>query len=154
MADALGQTARRGQLVVLQDGTNSGYFAGVDSEGHVQTDVNSLPTISHATTSLTHVSGTASTQTTNALVAAPAAGSRIVVCAFVIQNEAATANTMILEDGTADVWRCFAQNQGDGLAMVFAAGREWRLTAATVLNLNLSAATACGYSVAYFVEVV
>jgi hypothetical protein len=85
-----------------------------------------------------------------AIVAAPAAGQSHYVVAFVIQNEAATANTILLSDGTTAVWRCFAQNQGDGLAMVFPAGREWKVGDTKAITINLSAATVCGYSIMYY----
>jgi len=103
---------------------------------------------------LTQISGTAASSGDNSVVAAPSAGNHLVVSAFVVQNEAATANTMILRPGTSSTtaWRCLGQNQGDGLSMVFPPGRCWRLPTATALNLNLSAATSCGYSVSYWSE--
>ncbi len=105
------------------------------------------------TKSLTQVTGTKAASGDQTLVSAPGASTRIVVVAFVVQNEASTAQTIILGNGTASAaWRCFAQNQGDGLALVFKPGFEWRLTANTLLNLNLSAATTVGYSIAYYTE--
>ena len=98
------------------------------------------------------VTGTAATSGDNELIAAPGAGVRIVVTAFVIQNESATATTMILRDGTTAKWRCLGQNQGDGLAVVLPPGRAWKLTANAALNLNLSGANSCGYSVQYYTE--
>jgi hypothetical protein len=97
-----------------------------------------------------HVTGTFAAAGANVLIAAPAAGISIYVTAFVIQNEAATAQTMRLMAAAVAAWRCFAQNQGDGLAMVFPPGREWEIGSAAALNLDLAAATVCGYSIAYF----
>jgi hypothetical protein len=95
--------------------------------------------------------GTKAVSGLNTLIAAPAAGFRIVVYSFVIQNESATATTMELQD-VVTRWRVLGQNQGDGLAMAFDAMQPWRLTAATALTLRLSGANSCGYSVQYAVE--
>jgi hypothetical protein len=112
-------------------------------------------TATPATKTLTQISGSTATSGDQTLVAAPAAGSRIVVTAFVVQNASATASTAKLINGSAGVgWWCLGQNQGDGLAMSFAPGAEWRLTAATALVLNLSGANAHYYSISYFVEAV
>lgn len=119
----------------------------------IASNQSTLPT-SEVAKSLTTISGTVSTSGHNSLVSAPGSGQRIVVVAFVIQNEAATANTMILEDGTTAKWRCLGQNQGDGLALAFASGQCWRLANNAALQLNLSASTACGYSIAYYTEAV
>jgi hypothetical protein len=97
------------------------------------------------------VCGTKAVSGNNTLIAAPATGSRIVVWSFVIQNESATATTMILKDAV-DRYRVLGQNQGDGLAMVFDAMQPWRLNAATALTLNLSGANSCGYSIQYSIE--
>lgn len=86
------------------------------------------------------------------LLAAPGAGQRIVVVAFHLQNESQTGTTIILRDGGSNRWRFLGQNQGDGLAMVFAPGSEWRLSANAALNIVLSGANQCGYSIAYHVE--
>ena len=167
-------STRVGDPVVIQDATNPSYKAAVDASSNlavkaasnsgvdigdvdvlsIAAGTNTIGAVSAATKTLTEVCSTVATSGSNSLVAAPAAGTRIVVCAFVIQNESSTATTMILEDGTTDKWRCLGQNQGDGLAMVFAAGREWRLTAATALQLNLSGNNSCGYSISYFTETV
>jgi hypothetical protein len=95
--------------------------------------------------------GTKAAAGNNTLIAAPAAGYRLVVWAFVIQLEAATATTMILKDAV-DRWRVLAQAQGNGLTMAFDALQPWKLNEATALTLNLSGAYSCGYSVQYSVE--
>jgi hypothetical protein len=102
--------------------------------------------------SLTPVCGTKSSSGDNELIAAPGSGVRIVVTGFVIQNESANATTMILKDGSTNKIRVLGQNQGDGLTHIFTPGREWRLTADQALNLNLSGANQCGYTVFYFTE--
>jgi len=100
-----------------------------------------------------HVSGAVAAAGDTALVAAPGAGNRICVSAFLIQNESAVATTMILRSAaTANAWRAIGQNQGDGFAMVFALARPWKLNANEALNLNLSGANQCNYSVMYYVE--
>ena len=89
----------------------------------------------------------------NEVVATPLTGQRIVVTSFVIQNESQTATTMILRAGTSsNGWRYLAAAQGSYLSMVFAYGHEWRLPANTPLNLNLSGANQCGYSVSWYLE--
>lgn len=102
--------------------------------------------------SISVVTGTKSSSGDNELVAAPGASTRIVVCWVVIQNESSTATTLILRDGTTSKIRVLAQNQGDGLTMVFPADARWKLTANTALNLNLSGANSCGYTVGYYTE--
>ena len=103
---------------------------------------------------LTHISGTKDTSGDNELIPAPGAGKRIVVTSFVIQNESSSATTMILKDGSSNKWRFLGQNQGDYLSKDFGLKQEWRLTANQALNLNLSGNNQCGYSIAYFIEVV
>ena len=104
-----------------------------------------------ANVTLTNISGTTAAAGQTQLVAAPGAGLQIIVNAFVIQNESASATTMRLEAGAAAHWRVLAQNQGDGLSGQFEIGREWELPANTALNLWLSGANSCGYSIAYYV---
>ena len=101
---------------------------------------------------LSWVTGTKTVSGDNQLIAAPASGVRIVVTAILLQNESATATTMILKDGATARIRYLGQNQGDGLLLKFSPGREWKLTAATALNLNLSGANSCGYSIQYYTE--
>jgi len=106
-----------------------------------------------ATATETQVHGTAALNGDNTVIASPGAGSKLVITAFVIQNEAINPVTMQLIDGAGGQgWRCFAQNQGDGLAMSLPFGHPWRLTANTALVLNLSAAQTCNYSIHYYTE--
>ena len=99
------------------------------------------------------LSGT--TAATATIIAAPASGTRIVVQSFVVQNEAATANTIQVHMGAATVgFRCLGQNQGDGLSKDFAKGNEWRGADGTALDITLSAGTAVGYSFLYYVETI
>ena len=101
---------------------------------------------------LNYLSSTVSATGPTQLLAAPGAGQRIVVVAFVLQNESQTGTTIILRDGTSDRWRYLGQSQGDHLSMVFAPGSEWRLSANAALNIVLSGNNQCGYSIAYHVE--
>jgi hypothetical protein len=104
--------------------------------------------------SLSYATGTASTSGDNTLVSAPGASNRLVVTAFVIQNESSTATTMILKTGSTNRFRLLAQNQGDGLSIVFPVGQSWKLGTNEALVLNLSGANSCGYSVQYYTEAV
>jgi len=103
------------------------------------------PTLNYAT-------GTTAAAGQPELIAAPGAGVQIIVTAFVIQNESATATTMRLEAGAVAHFRVLAQNQGDGLSGTFEVGREWELPANTALNLWLSGANSCGYSIVYYTQ--
>jgi hypothetical protein len=109
-----------------------------------------VPTLPN-TPALSFVTGAAAGNGDNTLIAAPAAGLRTVITSLVIQNETTTATTMILKDGTTAIYRCLGQNQGDGLAMNLGI-MPWKLSAASVLVLNLSGANSCGYSVSYYTE--
>ena len=85
-------------------------------------------------------------------------GNRIVVVAFVLQNEVATAQTAQIhaEGAATEGFRLFtpADAAGHGLRMTFPAGREWRLGEDEDLEVTLSAATTVGFSVLYFTEAV
>ena len=105
-----------------------------------------------ADVTLAHISGTTAAAGATQLVAAPGAGLQIVVSTFVIQNESAVATTMRLQEGAVPRWRVLAQSQGSGLAGHFVIGREWVLPADTALNLWLSGANSCNYSVSYYVK--
>lgn len=109
------------------------------------------PTLLEETTT---VNGTGSSSGDNEVVATPGAGYRLVVTTFVMQNESASATTLILRSGTSSTngWRILGQNQGDGLAMALPLGDPWRLGEDEALNLNLSGANQCGYSVRYYTE--
>lgn len=98
------------------------------------------------------VSGAKAESGDNTLITAPAAGDRIVLISFCIQNESSTATTMILKDGATAFRRVLGQNQGDGVAVTYTPGREKRLAGGAALVLNLSGANSCGYSVDYFIE--
>jgi len=81
------------------------------------------------------------------------AGNYIVITAIRVQNEVGTANTVLLKDGATTKGRYYlAASAGAGFDRVYANNRELRLTADTDLILNLSAATAIGYSIEYFLE--
>lgn len=101
-----------------------------------------------------YISGTATTAGDKELVAAPGTGSQLVVTSFIIQNESSTANTMIMKAGSNEHFRVLGQNQGDGYSRDFAAWEFWELGENAALNLNLSTASQCGYSIAYYTEII
>jgi len=102
---------------------------------------------------LTTWNGTRAVAGDNQLVAAPGGSRRIIVTAFVIQNESTTPLIMRLRSGTtANGWRCLGQNQGDGLAMTFGPDSEWRLHPNDPLNLELSDNRVCAISISYYIE--
>ena len=152
-----------GRLAVQADVTVSSIAAGTNNIGDVDVlsiaagdnnignvDIVTMPDAHAARQTLYSISGTTTAIGNTQVVVPPEAGQSHYVVAFVIQNEAATANTLRLMDSTAAKWRCFCQNQGDGLAMSFAAGREWKVGNAQPIMLNLSAATVVGYSLMYY----
>lgn len=98
--------------------------------------------------------GTAASSGDNTLIAAPAAGRRIVVHDIQIQLEAATATTMLLKSGSTTRRRFYAGAIGDGLVLFFSPGKEFRLGTAEALVLNLSGANSVGYTVRYTTEAV
>jgi len=145
-----GSEIRSGKLVITGKlKANSGVDIG---DVTVNNTASNPVVVSMAEETLSWATGTKAASGDNELIAAPAAGVRIVVTAILLQNESATATTMILKDGATAKIRCFGQNQGDGLLLKFSPGREWKLTAATALNLNLSGANTCGYSIQYYTE--
>jgi hypothetical protein len=139
ITNAVAVTDNNGSLTV--DGTVAATQSGVWAVGITE------KTLSYAT-------GTAALSGDNTLVAAPGANTRIVVTAFTVQNESATATTMILKSTSANRWRVLGQAQGDGLAMVFPVGQGWKLGTNEALLLNLSGANSCGYNVQYYTEAV
>ena len=136
----------------------------VDGDGNVIGEVNAttgmisgLPVLPATRSMLNPVQGTTAVLGTTIIIPAPGVGRRIVVQAFVIQNESATATTMTLRDGLAPAagrFRCLGQNQGDGLAMVFPSSEPWKLSENNPLVMVLSGANSCGYSVHYYIEAV
>lgn len=134
-----------------------GHLAGLPVQGWDQGDKTfALPVhLASRGITVTVVNTTASTTGDNEIVAAPGAGNRIVVTAFVMQNESATATTLILRSAaTTNGWRMLCQNQGDGLSKDFPDGAPWRLGANEALNLNLSGANSCGVTVMYYTETI
>lgn len=142
------------ERLIDYDGTNE---AGVrvaipydSSEAELFTDANPGKVQPFVKT-LTTINGTKAASGDNELVAAPGAGNRLVVTAFVIQNESTTAVIMRLRSAsTANGWRCLGEHQADGLSMVFPAGEGWELNENEALNLELSDADTCAYSVRYY----
>ena len=105
--------------------------------------------------SVTTWNGTVAVAGDTELVATPGAGYRLVVSAFVLQNESTTPLIMRLRSGvTTNGWRCLGQNQGDGLAMRFGADRGWELNENEALNLELSDPDTCAISLSYYTEAV
>jgi hypothetical protein len=124
------------RAVVKSDGTN-----------------NALVVVQNRKT-ITIVSGTKSSSGDNTLIAAPGVGVSIVLVRVTLQNESSTATTMLLQNGASGstLERILAQNQGDGLRAEYALDARPKLSANTALNLNLSGANSCGYTVHYFTE--
>jgi hypothetical protein len=103
---------------------------------------------------LTHISGTKAGNGDNEIVAAPGVNQRLVISFLMSQLEVDTATTMTWKAGSSAAYRYLATFQGGSFTKDFASDREWRLPANTALNLNLSGANSCGYSVEYRTEAV
>jgi hypothetical protein len=103
---------------------------------------------------LLYITGTTAAVGLTTLIAAPGAGTRIVVSSFMVQNESAVATTVQVGQGGAARFRALLQTQGAALSGSFLVGREWKLAANTALTVTLSAANSHGYSVVYYTEAV
>jgi hypothetical protein len=101
---------------------------------------------------LSVATGTAANSGDNTLIAAPSAGNRLVVHDIQLQLEAATATTMLIKSGSTTKRRFYANAIGDGLFLIYPAGKEFRLGTAEALVLNLSGANSVGYTVRYTTE--
>jgi hypothetical protein len=86
------------------------------------------------------------------LVAAPGAGTRIVVNAIMVQNVSAVATTADVGAGGAAAFGALLQTQGASLSFSGEVGREWKLPANTALTVTLSAANNHKYNVRYYTE--
>ncbi|MCB0242637.1 MAG: hypothetical protein KDI12_04455, partial [Anaerolineae bacterium] len=61
----------------------------------------------------TRIAGTKAANGDNTLITAPAAGYRLVIKGWYVQNESATATTIVMANGTGESnYRYLAQNQG------------------------------------------
>ncbi len=127
---------------------------GSDLHAVLETSTSTIGNVGIATKALTYISGSTATAGSNLLAGSPTAGSSIYVSSFSFQNEAALPLTMILQAGVNEKWRYFGQNQGNGLALAFSFGREWKLGRGSDLVLWLSTSLQCGYSIAYFIDTV
>jgi hypothetical protein len=101
--------------------------------------------------SLLNVSGSATTS--GSVLIAASATTRIVVSAFVVQGESSgSVRASLCDTAASPRWRVHCQNQGDGLALAFPAGREWKLSSSGALVLDMTSACTTGYSISYYSE--
>lgn len=96
-------------------------------------------------------SGTKAAAGNNTLIAAPAAGYRIVVYTAIVQNESSTATTVALKD-IVERWRAILPAQGDKMVLAFDSSVPWTLNEAIALTLYLSAANSHNYNIQYSIE--
>jgi len=136
-------------------GTITATVSSVDANMQVgDVDVsaaNPMP-VQQVIVTLTHFTGAKAASGSNQIVAAPGSGTRIVVVSFMIQNASTVATTVIMEDGTTDVFTALLQTQGAALSGAFLPGYEWRLADNAALQVNLSAANSHNVNVSYFTE--
>ena len=101
------------------------------------------------------IEGTVATAGNTQVGPTPAATERIVITAFQIQNETATATTVLLKDGIAPAagrWRVRCPSDGGGAIVTFDGQHPLRLSAGNRITLNLSVATTVGYSFQFYRE--
>jgi hypothetical protein len=95
-------------------------------------------------------STTIATAGNNTIIAAPAAGKRIVVYTLMIQNESANVTTILVKD-QVNRWRALLAQYG-WFVLAFGLLVSWKLNAATALVINLSGANTHSVSVQYSIE--
>lgn len=113
-------------------------------------------------TTLSVYSGAPASAGDNTLIAAPGAGLRIVPVLVILQNNTATADTLLLYDGASatgtKLLTVLAQNQGDGIITqcTFEAENErmkrLKLTENKALVLNKAQAVATNCTIWYYLE--
>lgn len=103
---------------------------------------------------LSLLTSTTATSGDNTLIAAPGAGRQIVITTLVLQNESATATTLIVKAGSTAIARVLCQNQGDGLTLTLPPEAPLALGSNAALVLNLSGNNSCGYSITYYIDAV
>lgn len=96
--------------------------------------------------------GTKSALGDSEIIAAPGAGNQIYLCGFNLQNESLVATTIQLKFGSAVKVRHLCAAQGAGIGWLFSPGREMEVGNNLALNLNLSGANVCGYTVVYYID--
>jgi len=119
--------------------------AGTDADPHVM--IQELDALA-----LTAATGLIETNEATIVVAAPAAGYRLVVDWLALFVEEATPATVTVRDGATALLAVRLAADGDGVVMAFERGKELRLTAVTALQIICSAASAVRWSVLYRVE--
>lgn len=148
---ALQTTGGGGAAGSIPAGTNN--IGDVDIASALPAGTNNIGDVDIAEVPYLTVTGTFAASGDNTLVAAPVAGSRLVIVGLTVQNESAVSTTIILKSGATAKRRALLKNQGDGLGLTFAPGREWLLDLASALVLNLSGANSHGYTVDYYTRV-
>lgn len=100
----------------------------------------------------THYCGIVNTAGDTIIIPSPGKDYRIRVFAFVIQNESASATTILLKDNNNTHWRCLCQFQGCGLTMKFDKESLWALGEDSPLKISLSDDNQCSYSIMFDTE--
>jgi hypothetical protein len=149
-------SSSHGQLPALSSGRVSVDGSGVTQpvSGTVAATQSGAWNVGIVEKTFSYATAAVATSGDNTLVAAPGSGNRLVVTAFVIQNESSTATTLILKSASTNRFRFLGQTQGDGMQFVFPVGQAWKLAENEALVLNLSGANSCGYSIQYYTEAV
>ena len=103
---------------------------------------------------ITRVAGTKAASGNNTLIAAPAAGYRLVIKGWYVQNESDGHDHCHGERQQVKTITAIRTEPGRRNWPRPEAFNEWRLTAATALILNLSGANSHGYWLEYWTEAV
>ena len=134
-------------------GIESGQSVGIDQTTDGST--NKVRNDPIAKTVLVY-SGTKSASGDNIVITAPAAGYRIVLISYRVQNVSVISTTATISDGSGgtEIDGMLLPNQGAYFGDELPPGREYRLTEATAFVLNLDGANSHRIMVKYFVEAV
>jgi hypothetical protein len=116
-------------------------------------DQGNLP-VQQAEKTLLTACSTGASSGDNTAIAAPGLGVKIVVVSLMLQGLSTTATTIKLLNGTGGtvINQVLAQNQGDGLLIVYPMDARPKLSTNTAAIVNLSGANSCGWNISYYTE--
>ena len=111
--------------------------------------------LSHYLATRTYFANSFAASGDNTVIAAPAAGTRIVITGLRIQGTSGTATTVLIKSGASTTLaRLRTVADGSGFDAVYGPSNALRLAAAQAFIVNLSGANAHSVSVQYYVETV
>lgn len=101
----------------------------------------------------TYATGAAAVASTAIIpVASVPDGFEIVIGSIIIQNTTTNPTTITLKAGNSTFLQVLAQNQGDGIAIIYPRKMEPRLGNGNALLLNLSGNNSHNYNIGWWLE--